>query len=107
MSADARDTLLRMKAEYEKRITGVRADLGHKNAPVEADFAEQVTQRENDDVLASLQAEAEAELAKVTAALGRIDRGVYGVCVKCGAQVGAARLAALPQAETCQQCAGL
>lgn len=107
MSADARDTLLRMKAEYEKRITGVRADLEHKNAPVEADFAEQVTQRENDDVLASLQAEAEAELAKVTAALGRIDRGVYGVCVKCGAQVGTARLAALPQAETCQQCAGL
>ena len=52
MNAEARATLLQLKDEYERRITGIRQDLEHKNAPVEADFSEQVTQRENDDVLA-------------------------------------------------------
>lgn len=107
MSTEARDTLLRMKSEYERRIAGIRADLEHKNAPVEADFAEQVTQRENDDVLTSLQAEAEVELAKVMAALVRLDRNAYGVCVKCGAHVAPERLKALPQADICQDCAGI
>ncbi|MFP5429492.1 MAG: TraR/DksA family transcriptional regulator [Gammaproteobacteria bacterium] len=107
MNTEARATLLRMKDEYERRIAGIRQDLEHKNAPVEADFAEQVTQRENDDVLSSLQSEATVELAKVNAALARIERGEYGRCVKCGSPVAPARLSALPQADMCQECAGL
>lgn len=107
MNAEARATLLRMKDEYERRIAGIRQDLEHKNAPVEADFAEQVTQRENEDVLSGLQSEATVELARVNAALGRIERGEYGRCVKCGASVAPARLMALPQADMCQDCAGL
>lgn len=107
MNATARATLLQMKTEYERRIAGIRQDLEHKNAPVEADFAEQVTQRENDDVLTGLQVEAQGELAKVNAALARLESGAYGACVKCGADIASARLAALPQAELCQECAGL
>lgn len=107
MNAEVRATLLRMKDEYERRIAGIRQDLEHKNAPVEADFAEQVTQRENEDVLSGLQSEATVELARVNAALGRIERGEYGRCVKCGTTIAPARLAALPQADMCQECAGL
>lgn len=107
MNTEARTTLLRMKDEYERRIAGIRQDLEHKNAPVEADFAEQVTQRENEDVLSGLQSEAQVELSRVNAALARLERGGYGLCVKCGMAIAAGRLAALPQADVCQDCAGL
>ena len=107
MNAEARATLLQLKDEYVRRITGIRQDLEHKNAPVEADFSEQVTQRENDDVLAGLLAEAQVELVRVDAALERMDRGVYGRCVKCGTDIIAERLAALPQADMCRACVGL
>ena len=107
MSAEARTTLMQMKDEYERRIAGIRQDLEHKNAPVEADFAEQVTQRENDDVLVGLQSEAQVELARVNAALARLERGEYGLCTTCGAAIAAGRLAAVPQADICQNCAGL
>ncbi len=105
MNAEARTTLMQMKAEYERRIAGIRQDLEH--APVEADFAEQVTQRENDDVLVGLQSEAQVELARVNAALARLERGEYGLCTTCGAAIAAGRLAAVPQADICQNCAGL
>lgn len=107
MSNDARETLLRLQAEYERRITGVRSELEHKLAPVETDFAEQVTQRENEDVLRGLQGEAENELQRVKAALQRLELGQYGQCIRCGAKIAPARLVALPQADTCQDCAGL
>lgn len=107
MNTDARAELLRMKSEYENRIAGIRVDLEHKNAPVEADFAEQVTQRENEDVLSGLQLEAKVELARVNAALMRLERGEYGVCVRCGSAIAPARLVAVPQADLCLECAGL
>lgn len=107
MNTDARNTLLRLQAEYEHRITGVRSELEHKLAPVEADFAEQVTQRENEDVLRGLKGEAESELRRVKAALQRLEQGEYGLCTRCGAKIAPARLVALPQADTCQDCAGL
>lgn len=107
MKADARTTLLRLQAEYERRIVEVRSELEHQLAPVEADFAEQVTQRENEDVLRGLQMEAESELRRVKAALRRFEQGEYGQCTRCGAAIAPARLAALPQADICQECAGL
>jgi DnaK suppressor protein len=107
MTVNIRATLLHMKAEYERRIAGIRQDLEHKDIPVEADFAEQVTQRENEDVLSGLRSEAQEELARVNAALARLERGEYGLCIKCGEAISPPRLVALPQADLCQDCAGL
>lgn len=107
MKMDARTTLLSLQAEYERRITDVRMELEHKLAPVEADFAEQVTQRENEDVLRGLRMEAESELRRVKSALRRFEQGEYGLCTRCGAVIAEARLVALPQADLCQECAGL
>jgi len=107
MKTDASATLLHLQAEYERRIGGVRRELEHTHAPVEADFAEQVTQRENEDVLRGLQMEAESELRRVKAALLRLEQGGYGQCTHCGKAIAEARLTALPQADICQECAGL
>ena len=47
----------------------------------------------------------EAHLAEITAALGRLAAGEYGVCTSCGAALPAARLEARPTASTCVACA--
>ncbi len=105
MSSDPRARLETLQAEYQRRIDGIRADLQHREQPVSADFAEQVTEGENDDVLRALLLEAESELARVQSALQRLARGEYGRCVRCGAGIPPARLQALPQADTCPDCA--
>ena len=104
MSTNNTAKLQQMESEYRQRIDAIDRDLSQKS---EADFAEQATQRENDDVLAGLLAEAQVELVRVDAALERMDRGVYGRCVKCGTDIIAERLAALPQADMCRACVGL
>jgi RNA polymerase-binding transcription factor DksA len=44
-------------------------------------------------------------IEEVGDALARIDRGAYGRCEACGAQIPRARLRALPYARHCVQCA--
>jgi DnaK suppressor protein len=41
---------------------------------------------------------------RLTAALERIHEGTYGQCSICGEEIGAARLAAIPEADTCLPC---
>ena len=45
-----------------------------------------------------------AELRAVDAALTRIDDGSYGMCTRCGGEIGDARLHANPSAERCIAC---
>jgi len=45
---------------------------------------------------------------RLSAALGRLSEGAYGVCVECAEPIAQARLEAVPEAETCLPCqAGL
>lgn len=44
-------------------------------------------------------------LGLINEALGRIDQGKYGVCVECDEPIAKQRLAALPYARNCIQCA--
>jgi DnaK suppressor protein len=45
------------------------------------------------------------ELARVTRALQRMASGDYGVCPRCGEDIADARLAAVPDALLCRDCA--
>lgn len=53
----------------------------------------------------SLLAGARADLATIEQARQRICDGTYGSCARCGVPIGADRLAALPAALTCIDCA--
>lgn len=99
---DPRSTLDQLFAEYSKRAESIRRDLG---LPHQADFAEQAQERQNDEVLEALLAEAEAGLRQVGLARQRLDEGRYGDCLRCGEPINPARLAALPAAECCLNCA--
>ena len=78
--------------------------------------AEELESRETEDVenatelwevrVLSRLGDAYAEaIARIVAALRRIDEGCYGACVECGIAIEPARLAALPEAATCIDCA--
>ena len=47
----------------------------------------------------------QAERVAIDAALGRIDAGEFGCCVRCGEEIASARLQHNPAASTCIQCA--
>ena len=99
------DHLQSLRSELTRRITAIEADIHHKKEPVEKDFAEQVTQRENDDVLSAIDEEAKQTVHFIDAALARIKDGSYGICAICGEKIPEKRLAALPYVTTCISCA--
>lgn len=99
---DPRSELQRLAGEYQQRASAIRRDLtsGHAHS-----FTEQACERQNDDVLHNLLAEAEQGLLEVQQALQRLDAGNYGECCGCGEPIAPARLAALPAAGFCLRCA--
>lgn len=97
--------LQKLRSELTRRIEAIEADVQHKKEPVEKDFAEQVTQRENDEVLSAIDDEAKQTVILIDAALARIKQGTYGICASCGSKIPDARLTALPYVTTCINCA--
>lgn len=70
-----------------------------------ADFAEQTTECENDQVLQVIRDEAKEELNQINHALQRIKDDEYGFCVTCGEAIAEPRLVALPYTDFCINCA--
>lgn len=103
---DVRHQLLARRNELLQRVSRLDKDVNHRDEPYDRDSAEQAIELENLDVLMRLDEEGRAELKQVNAALMRLDSGNYGYCAECGAAIAPARLAALPFATTCIDCAG-
>ena len=99
------EKLQTLREELAHRIEAIESDVHHKKEPVEKDFAEQVTQQENDDVLKAIDGEAQQTVRLIDAAITRIKAGTYGTCSVCGEEIAEKRLAALPYASTCINCA--
>jgi RNA polymerase-binding protein DksA len=58
-------------------------------------------------LLETLSAKDGARLVQIDSALTRIRQGKYGLCVKCGQDIGEARLRAIPHALLCIECKAL
>jgi RNA polymerase-binding protein DksA len=103
-SANLRNVLLQKKDELNVRLERITANL---RRGYESDSRERAQQLEDREVVDALGNEAREELAKVSAALQRMDSGDYGMCANCGSAVGENRLAAYPYALECIDCARL
>jgi len=93
------------KTELLFRLEQVNSDIKHETEPMEKDFAEQVTQCENDDVLHELAFGLKTELHQVARALERINSDEYPYCSSCGKEINEDRLAAIPHTTLCIHCA--
>ncbi len=94
--------LLGRLAELDRRMHDIEAEL---DAPHSRDWEELAVEREGDEVLESLGANSQQEVARIRAALARIREKTYGDCVVCGDAVAAERLQVLPDTPFCQACA--
>jgi RNA polymerase-binding protein DksA len=95
--------LLARKSELMARLGKIETDLDQKPNP---DSEERATERENDEVLEGMGLQGQMELKAIDAALKRIADGTYGTCVRCGGQISADRLEAVPHAAVCRECMG-
>ena len=100
-----RDELDRRARELGVRHARLEAHLHHKNGPAPADFEEQATERENDEVLEALDDAALQELTLIGDAIAAMDAGTYGRCVECGKAIPFGRLQVLPFTPVCVKCA--
>ena len=100
-----RRRLLRRREELRARASRANSDLRHEADPLSADSAEQVTQRETDDVLGAISQSAREELVQLDAALRRLAEGHYEVCAGCGEFIEHERLSAVPYTDRCRACA--
>ena len=89
-------------ADLEIRLAGVTKDI---TKTLSSDFAEQATERENDDVLEEIGKETQLSIAHVKAALNRLDDDSYGYCAVCGEAIAEGRLEAIPETTHCMKCA--
>ncbi len=97
-----RDQLEARLQSLNQRIEDIEGDL--RTAP-SADFEEQATETEGDQVLEGVEGSARMEAQQIHAALKRIDAGTYGECMTCGEPISEQRLHALPYAMQCISCA--
>lgn len=99
---DFKTRLETKREELSKRIAAIKGDFAKGRS---ADFAEQATETENDEVLKNLEFEAQSELHQVNNALQRIKLGSFGQCEMCGEDINPKRLDAIPFTSYCCGCA--
>jgi DnaK suppressor protein len=90
-----------LNAEMQGMMRTVRHDSRSERGADEQDVAEADTRSDID--LAVIQMKAET-VARIDAALRRLDQGGHGDCVECGEKITIERLTALPFALRCRDC---
>ncbi len=101
----ARQRLLKMQEEIEERVRGLEQEIRRSGEALAADWEEQATQKENDEVIDALDEHGLRELAMIDRALKRIESGHYDECAKCGEAIGKPRLEVVPETIWCVNCA--
>lgn len=100
-----RDKLLARAIELRERLEHVRRDLKRERDPLPRDSEDAAIAVENDEVLQALEQSAASELERIERALERLQQGTYNRCGKCGVEIDAARLLAVPCTTLCHTCA--
>lgn len=103
-SGEIKEFLTTRRTALERRHERIVRDLQRRNEPLVSDSSDRAIQLQNDEALQAIDDATKDELAAIDEALERVDRGLYGVCKRCGGEIEAGRLSAL-HAVTCAKCA--
>lgn len=100
-------TRLRLAREYKTLVKSINRnrvaaeEIQHENTEDEGDLA---TMSHNKELLYNLHEGDYARLKSIQQALNALDRGQYGECINCRADINEKRLAAVPWATLCIVC---
>jgi DnaK suppressor protein len=103
---EARKRLDLRRQELVKVIQGGNSGIAEIRAEREIEFGDEAQSEEEQERIALVGEAESAELARVDAALARLDAGTYGTCAACGDPIEPRRLEANPYALQCAACAG-
>ncbi len=110
LTAQRRELLARREAYQSEAEQATAAAVELSDAVDGQDMADEDGFGEGDTVsverdrLLVVASDAQARLAAIDAALGRVEAGTYGMCESCGNPIPEARLEALPEATLCVAC---
>lgn len=90
------------KQELISRLERITANL---QRGFDSDSKEMAKELEDSEVVDALGNEARAEIAKISAALVRLENGRYGICSECAEPIEAERIKVYPYADECIDCA--
>jgi len=102
LEAERAQILLEIE-EYELEGQESLSDVSGENN-YRDHMADQGTATFSRELDMTLEDNARENLARIDAALARIETGTYGICTRCGAAIPADRLDAMPAAELCIIC---
>ena len=97
-----RAELIAKKRELSERLERINANL---RRTYNSDSKEMAKELEDSEVVDALGNEALEEIAKISAALIRLDNGRYGICSVCAEPIEADRMKVYPYADECIDCA--
>ena len=98
-----RTLLTNLETELANRVEAIHKDK--TNRTTSKSFSQQAVDRENDDVLGALEADAQNELTAIRASLANLDSDDFDCCVQCGEVISDERLTAIPYTRRCRHCA--
>jgi DnaK suppressor protein len=90
------------KNELSGRLERITANV---QRGFDADSKEMAKELEDSEVVDALGNEARNEIAKISAAMQRLDNGRYGICSACGEPIDPSRIKVYPYADECIDCA--
>jgi len=99
---DTKELLLKRRTELTGDLAKIEDSL---DDPMPKDWEDRASERQGDEVLEALGNADLDELRRIDAALSRIEKGTYGICVKCGDTISEERLQAVPTTPLCRNCA--
>ncbi|MGY6410890.1 MAG: TraR/DksA family transcriptional regulator [Alkalilacustris sp.] len=100
--AERRQQLEARRRELLARMQEVEAELASHTTK---DWEDAAVEQEQDEVLEGIGHAALDEVARIDAALARILTEDYGICARCGTEISAERLDAVPYTPFCRDCA--
>ncbi len=95
-----REDLIKQISSLKKDDPFADPEHASDNAAVDTDVREQVG---HDTIEAEIK-DLEKKLSDMDLALGKIEKGKYGICERCGKEIPLARLKILPEARYCIDC---
>lgn len=106
------DVLERLRSRLEERTAELRAAIAAAekgDVPIAPDKSlgrlTRMDALQSQQMAAALTQRNREELARIERALNRMQTGQYGVCGRCGEDIGEARLQAVPDTVLCRACA--
>ena len=101
-----RGDLLRRRGAIFETFRRADAEIDAlRSAERDPEFEEGAQMEHEAFTLARLSENQRREILQIDAALARVDAGEYGICRDCGQEIDPRRLAALPYALLCTECA--